>query len=438
MAVRGSLLFASLIILGSSSLSYAASTPKTPTSGVNEYIKSLTTMYKNGTYISYRDLMLRQLQKGEFDLLDQYYNALQAAYSRGEINDIILFSAYAPFADMIDPVYVPYIDQWLAKSPKSYPAHFIKARYLISAAWESRGGAYANATEQDRLDLFARLLKSAWVVNEASIALTDKPILSLSSRIKMLRAASSLGYSEKDKYKLAKSTLHQAQAMDNTMFWPRFNYMTILTPRWSGINDDYATMSQFVAVVQKEGAPDFVVRFLDGMISQDIGDFSYDAKIYGDSTTQYCSAAKLQAGFIDYPFGQESLKKCIRSTYYYSWDDKKRDPDSREYFDMLNTLLAKGHYVEDAGWFYGERGQIRWNLDKDAVGAWDDYNAGAALGDAHSIYNVARIYCYGQAELAISTDPQKCVTMMGQAAEGGAKITNEDVRTVKRLARKIR
>lgn len=448
MAVYKSLFFASLIILGSASLSSAtpsmqapmspaAPAPTTPPpSGTQEYIKSLSGMYKNGTYISYRDLMLRQLRKGEFDLLDQYYNALQSAYNRGEINDILLFSAYAPFADLSDTSYSTVIDQWIAHSPKSYPAHFIKGRYLMTAAWDARGSAFADATDQSRLDLFAQLLKSAWVVNEASVDLTDKPILSLSSRLKMLRASNSLGYSAQDKFKLAKTTLHQARAMDNTMFWPRYNYMIILTPRWSGINDDYATMNEFVNVIRREEAPDYVTRYLDGMVLQDIGDAYNATKNYDDSNDNYCRAAEFQAEFIDYPFGQDSLKSCIRSTYDLNWAEKKRDPDSKEFLDMLDRLLVNGRYVEDAGWFYGERGQVRWTMNKDAAGSWSDFNAGAALGDAHSIYNLARTACYGQQELNIPVDPAKCVTMMAQAADAGAKITPADVKIVKRYARK--
>lgn len=365
----------------------------------------------------------------QYEELDKYFTALQAAYESGKIDDKTLFYAYGPLEDLDDAKYQVIFTDWIAKQPKSYPARFLYSYYLVNVAWKARGTKFASKTSETQFSSFATLLDRAMTENEKLLAakLTAKPIISLMNKLRILRAGSSLGMSRAEILSAAQATLAQANAMDPGNMLARTNYMTILSPRWGGT---YQEMQAYAKAARAEKISPQLADYLDSRIPEEIGDRFYAQENYEKALPYYYQAASKQAPYYDY--GRvEALKSYIYTTYRLSWQKNKSDPNTKEFLAMLDLLLRDGRRIPVVGWYYGERAQVGWNVNKDAKATRADFEKGAAAGDAHSLYNIARNYCYGQEGLDIPTDEKLCASYMAQAAMAGSKHAEEELAKMK-------
>ncbi len=392
------------------------------------YVETLKKVITVGPYETYAAQMLGLLDGQQFAALDEYYTSLQKSYEAGLIDDKTLAYAYEPFEEIDDPKYQKIYADWLSAMPKSYPAHYMHETYRVTLAWKARGKKFASKTSQSQFDSFGALLERAYSDNTKTLQLklTQKPILSLMNRLRMLRAASSLNLSRDQARAQADATLKEANALDPNNFLARFNYMTILRPRWGGSYDE---MKAFAKTVRAEKAPAKVADYMDAVILEDVGDGFYDSETYKRALPYYYKAAALQAPYYDYG-NVEALKRYIYSTYRVSHETDKHDPNTKEFLTLLDTLLRPGRLIDNPGWYYGERAQTRWNVNNDAVGTWEDYQKGAYYGDAHSLFNVASIYCKGQPELQVAPDQKLCKSTMAKAALKGSKPAAQALQTM--------
>jgi hypothetical protein len=97
-----------------------------------------------------RQAVINLLRTAQFTRLNQLYDDLQKQYENGVINDRDLTLQYQAFYDT-SPENEIFLNQWVEKSPNSYPAKLARGIYYASIGQQRRGSDIIRNTPTERI-----------------------------------------------------------------------------------------------------------------------------------------------------------------------------------------------------------------------------------------------------------------------------------------------
>ncbi len=394
------------------------------TDPAKEYIDALKKVLTDGTYDDYEKQITGLLLEGHYSDLDDYFSKLQSAYEAGTIDDVLLDFAFSPLLEHEDPwstsppkvEYEAKYAEWIVKSPDSYAAHLLAANYDAAVSRAIRAHRYPGMTEADEDKNATERIKKAADENEESFKHAKKPLLSYVNALELEKSNAGTEAGKAYVRAAAKDILDNADKLDPSNLTARRVYMTLLSPRWFG---DTPVMKAYVDGLKKEAVPKGLSEFIEGMMYAEIARSYYvrgdlqGARLYSQKAATY------EFDYLDYDFGQDALKIFIHASHD-RWLKDGTSLNDQAYLGALDLLLKNGRFVKNPGFYYGQRGKVRWDYLHEIPAAWSDFQKGMQYGDAYSAYSIAQAYCVGDAELNIQVNVTTCSESMITAANLGS------------------
>jgi tetratricopeptide (TPR) repeat protein len=318
-----------------------------------------------------RQAVLGLLRGSQFSQLNQLYEDLQLQYETGLINDRDLTLQYEAFYDT-SPENVAFLNQWVEKNPKSYPARLARGIYYANVGKERRGGDFIRNIPTEKLHEFHRYLDLSNKDVADSIPLTAKPIVSI---LQLLKSSK-----HRDGKQANRMWLDYAVRIDPRNYGARRQYMLTLSPRWGGSYDE---MWAFLKECQDQQLPSEYLKVLE-------------ARIYLDEAQMWCCEKN------EPEKGVASYRKVVA---LLDGIDIKEKLDALKGIvgnrDKTQSLVAVAPEIEailrispDDSRILGYRGWIRFQQGRFQEGL-KDYTTAAELGDAYSQLQLGRQLYYG-------------------------------------------
>jgi tetratricopeptide (TPR) repeat protein len=201
-----------------------------------------------------------QIKANDFRAIDKYLNAQQAAYEKGEIDDVALYNSFKQDI-FVDPKMGAHLIRWAQTYQKSYAAHVTLAYFYTSVATRSRGQKYASETATEQFSKMDYYLSKASTEQGIALSLTRKPLLSYTSLIFTAMI-------DGDKT-AARSWMEYGNTVAPNNFIVRRAYMSALDRHWLGSDKEN---SQFYAECEKAALSKDQLAVLQGMNLADKAD----------------------------------------------------------------------------------------------------------------------------------------------------------------------
>jgi TPR repeat protein len=182
---------------------------------------------------------MEHLRAARFAQLDTHFNALQADYERGTIDDLALDGQFT-ISTIRRVDLIPAVEAWVKAFPQSYAARQSAVSLHVRVAWEARGEASAQATSPRQFAQMQHHFDAASSHLDAAIKLTPRPVLTL---IQWLRMGMAAGREDDapDYMPMIEKMLPQSALLCINMFEQ-------LHPKWSG---DEEALEVFVKRVRQ-------------------------------------------------------------------------------------------------------------------------------------------------------------------------------------------
>lgn len=318
-----------------------------------------------------RQVVLSLLRSSQFSHLSQRYEDLQLQYETGLINDRDLTLQYQAFYDTLSENEA-FLNQWVEKSPKSYPARLARGIYYASVGAERRGSDTIRNTTQEKLHDLHRYLDLSNRDIADSLPLTAKPIVSV---LQLLKSSK-----HRDGKQVNRMWLDYANRIAPNNYGVRRQYMITLAPRWGG---SYEEMWAFLKECQDQQLPSEYLKVLE-------------ARIYLDQAQMWCCERN------EPEKGVASYRKVVA---LLDGIDIKEKLDALKGIvgnrDKTQGLIAVAPEIEailrilpDDSKTLGYRGWIRFQQGRFQEGL-KDFTTAAELGDAYSQLQLGRQLYYG-------------------------------------------
>jgi len=175
--------------------------------------------------------LLRQRQT---ERLDDWLNAGQAQYERGQLEDMELWRVYSVFWMLDEPALEAIFDEWVSRRPVSYAARVARGAYFMGAGWRSRGSEYAAQTPPHCFARMQAFFGKARADLTAAQKLAGKPTTALAALIDIAGTEGDRAQRE--------TLLAEALRFDRNAQSPRYEHIGYLLPKWGG---SYAEMERF-------------------------------------------------------------------------------------------------------------------------------------------------------------------------------------------------
>ncbi len=333
-----------------------------------------------------------KLTEENYSALEIKYNNYLALYAKDKITADELQVKFSCFSKM--PRIDSRFDKWVKSFPQSYAALLARGIQRVSAAWESRGDNYAKDTTDSQFKAFKELLKEAKADLDNSLKLNAKPIVSYSYLIKVAK-----GLNNKQEHSLLNSALE----IDSTAYFPRYEYLVSITPKWGG---DEKQMDKFISECKKSNMSREFKRRIE--------------------SNYFCLLAESAS------YGKEYR---AASDYYYKAYDLSNNPDDLDWavraamngnhFDfylLLVDKLIKFHPEYSDG--YNLRGWLYESHFKDYNKMTKDYLTASDLGDSYVQNRIGWFYMTGT---YVPTDLKKAKLHLTRAAKQNNKTAIENL-----------
>jgi tetratricopeptide (TPR) repeat protein len=314
--------------------------------------------------------ILRALTAGNVDELERLLGGLQAAYERGDLAQGRLWGVFGLFDNVI-PGTLPAFDAWVARSPKSYAARLARGKQLAALGWDARGGKYARETPDENFREMRRLHARAADDLGASLALAQRPFLSIET---LMGVANGAGADE------AVETLFDEGLRTMPRTFPLYRArMRNLEPRWGGSLEE---MRDLAARAQADGLTVGEIAWLRTWVMLE----ENDGEIRSNPRAAVSFAVK----------ATEMDDRAPR------WRHRSRV--EREHGFRDEALASVSRAIElDPGAYEGwaDRGYVR-ELRGELADARSDYDRGARLGSYYAQERMISVYVHG--ELGVKRD----------------------------------
>ena len=197
------------------------------------------------------------LESNQFEVLNQRYGDIQAAYRNGEISEENLLAAFRTFYDP-DFQLGKNFEVWVMFYPKSYVAHLARGIYWKYVGMERRGTNFASETSDDQFEAMHAANRIAALEFETSLSLETKPLLSYHHAIDIA--------TDDGDHRRERALLDKAIALDPATLIVRMKYMGALRTRWGGSVEQ---MKEFLAECRKAGLTIEQLKSLESMVLED-------------------------------------------------------------------------------------------------------------------------------------------------------------------------
>ena len=104
--------------------------------------------------------LLAMLRDGAFEALDARLSAYQEGYEAGRTPEKLATFAFSAFENS-DPALEPYLNQWVARMPRSYAALLARGINYSHLGWLSRGARWARNTKREQFATMQRYFAKA-------------------------------------------------------------------------------------------------------------------------------------------------------------------------------------------------------------------------------------------------------------------------------------
>jgi hypothetical protein len=200
---------------------------------------------------------LSLLRQSRYVELDAKMNGIQRSYESKNITDEHLLHEFRAFYDT-DPALAGRYDAWVEKMPRSYSALVARGIYLRYVGKQARGSAYIEDTPPQQIEIMSRYLARAMRDYNASLTLTEKPLLTYHSiiAVTMLDAVT-------DGDDLARRMLNESIRSDPRNFVVRYKYFASLQTRWGG---SLQQMLDFEKQARAAGLSEVQLRYFAKML----------------------------------------------------------------------------------------------------------------------------------------------------------------------------
>lgn len=200
---------------------------------------------------------LNLLRQSRYVELDAKMNGIQRSYESGKITDERLLHEFRAFYDT-DPGLAGRYDAWVEKMPHSYSALMGRGIYLRFRGTQARGTAYIDDTPRQQIEVMSAYLAKAMRDYNASLTLTNKPLLTYHSIIAVTMLEPMV-----DGDDLARRMLNESIRVDPRNFVVRYKYFASLQTRWGG---SLQQMLEFEKQARAAGLSDAQLRYFANML----------------------------------------------------------------------------------------------------------------------------------------------------------------------------
>jgi TPR repeat protein len=342
-----------------------------------------------------------KLVSENYSELEQTYNNYLELYSSNKMTAEELASKFAIFknASGLDARF----DGWVNMYPNSYSARLARGIHRVSDAWVKRGWNFAKDTTDEQMRGFKELLKEATIDLAKSLELYSKPVESYTYLIKVSKILS---------YEAGQGLLNAALKLDPKAYYPRYEYLNMITPKWGG---SVEIMAGFINESRKSQMDENLKKRLDG---------------------EYYSYLAQQANFDqEYKTASDYYLKAYRITknpdmLYYSSKNALDGSNFEIAFSRADELInAHPKYI----YGYEQRGYLYETYYKKDSKAVNDYLRASDLGSSWAQNRIGWFYMTGS---HVVTDLKKAKIHLSRAAKQNNKTAIVNLAILKNLQNK--
>ena len=334
---------------------------------------------------------LGMLSARQFAELDARFGAVQTAYKSRKISDEDLRAAFRVFY-VPDPALEKEYLAWVKNSPKSYVAHLATGIYYKKLGQDIRGDKFISETSAENLRGMEEQFAKASPQLEASLALDDKPLLSLLHMINIQQFEGDIP--------TARRLLDRSLVIDPKNFIIRNVFMISLQTRWGGSVEQ---MEAYLKECAHAGLSTEHYKALASLVIEDQGwVHQYQEGDYASAIAEYEQASKLHP--------TENCTPCSPlSRAANLLLETKNYEDAIQQFNKI-LAIAPGEITARAGRGFAELqlGQVN--------PALVDIHYAADRSNAYAEDLLGKMYLIGT---SIPKDRDKAVEWLKQAADQG-------------------
>lgn len=363
------------------------------------------------------------VEKRDHAALEQLLSLKQQRYEQDPAAEQELEMAFRSFR-YLGASAEPVLKEWSQQMPRSYAAHTARGVYYLWRGVEARGTAFSRETSEEQMHAMNALLDRAEPELERSLTLTAKPYISHLSFIPLSRY---LGDRE-----LGDRHYQEALALAPQSLTLRQARMTTLEPRWGGSYWQMEALAKESTAQLKDPA---AAAKLAARIPADRADEKQRSKDYAAALALYDEALRLDPS--------AGRMRCERSwvlgqlgRHAEAYDEAKRGfTEARDDAYCMDRVVAAASQLHNpaetiavatlvieadpgAGLAFAHRGWAKEQLgQRDA--AFEDYLAGAKLGEAWAQAKVGKAYLEGT--VVTRDDEEGLAWLRKSAAQGNAE-----------------
>ncbi|HZV92017.1 MAG TPA: DUF4034 domain-containing protein [Caldimonas sp.] len=235
------------------------------------------------------------LRQGNFSRLEAETVSLQQRFATGQVTEFGLRQFYRSFYDLTEQD-LARLDEWQAAYPRSYAVRLVRGTYYKLAAFKARGGNFAANTPPESFAEMERLLARARPDLEASLSLTEKPLLSVFHLLDMTDGNRAV----------RKALMDSGTRMLPSNRLIRGRYMFGLTPRWGG---SYEEMKAFLAYAKRTGASKVGLMEMEALMYDDMAEVALHQGDQESAVVNFRKALELNAKVGPDGFGEPPFSK---------------------------------------------------------------------------------------------------------------------------------
>ena len=360
------------------------------------------------------------VEKRDYAALEQLLSLKQQRYEQDPAAERELETAFRSFR-YLGANAEPVLKEWSQQMPRSYAAHTARGVYYLWRGVEARGTAFSRETSEEQMHAMNVLLDRAQLELEGSLTLSAKPYISHLSFITLSRY---LGDHE-----LGDRHYREALAIAPQSLTLRQARMTTLEPRWGGSYRQMEALAKESSAQLKDPA---AAAKLAARIPADRADEKQRSKDYAAALALYDEALRLDPSAARIRCERSwVLGQLARHAEAYA-EAKRGFTEARDDSYCMDRVVAAATHLNNhaetiavatlvieadpgAGLAFAHRGWAKEQLgQRDA--AFEDYLAGAKLGEAWAQAQVGKAYLEGS---VVKRDDQEGFGWLRKSAAQG-------------------
>lgn len=218
--------------------------------------------------------LLRARKYAELNALLEGY---QKDFERDFLTEYTVFDAFESFSTQ-GPQIEPFLDEWVAQMPGSFPPYLARGCHYNARGWETRGSEWASETSEEQFsgmeDYFGKAQK------DFDAALKLNPNL-LSAYVFSVDISNASGHGSPEQW-FREGEKHMPYSL-----MLRVSFMGTLAPRWGG---SYREMEKFADESEALSSHNPNLRVLQGYIDFDKGSLACVDEQYAAAVKQFTKA----------------------------------------------------------------------------------------------------------------------------------------------------